>query len=100
MTTQKENITVDKIENGYKENTAAIWVKFDGSNKEYMYIRKRNEDENGNYFAIISGCRVTFSKDFELNSVKVTREYDVAGKKRFSTSKLVLYKYSIPDIIC
>lgn len=89
MTTQKVNLTVDRIENGYKENTAAIWVRFDGSNKEYMYLRKRNEDENGNYFAIISGCRITFSKDFELNSVKITREYDVAGKKKFSTAKQV-----------
>ena len=83
--TQKVNITAEKIEKGFKAQTVYMIIKFDGSEKEYSYIRKYEEDKDGNLFAIISGCRVTFTKEFTL--LYITREYDVAGRKKRSTAK-------------
>ena len=83
--TQKVNITATKIEKGFKEETVYMNIKFDGSDKIYTYIRKLNEDDNNNYFAVVSGCRITFTKEFKL--IGITREYDVAGRKKRSTTK-------------
>lgn len=85
--TQKVNIQVSHIEKGFKGQTAYMLVTFDGNSKEYSYIRKYNVDENNNYFSIVSGCRVTFTPEFEL--INITREYDVAGVKKRSTAKQV-----------
>lgn len=85
--TQKVNITVEKIEKGFKAQTVFMIIKFDGSDKEYSYVRKYEEDKEGNLFAIISGCRVTFTKEFTL--LNITREYDVAGYKRRSTAGII-----------
>ena len=85
--TQRVNITAEKIEKGFKAQTVYMIVKFDGSEKEYSYVRKYEEDKDGNLFAIISGCRVTFTKEFTLLSI--TREYDVAGYKRRSTAGII-----------
>lgn len=85
--TQRVNITAEKIEKGYKAQTVFMVIKFDGSEKEYSYIRKYEEDKDGNLFSIISGCRVTFTKEFTL--LGITREYDVAGYKRRSTAGII-----------
>lgn len=85
--TQKVNITAEKIEKGFKAQTVFMIIKFDGSEKEYSYVRKYEEDKEGNLFAIISGCRVTFTKEFTL--LNITREYDVAGYKRRSTAGII-----------
>lgn len=85
--TQKVNITAEKIEKGFKAQTVFMIIKFDGSDKEYSYVRKYEEDKDGNLFAIISGCRVTFTKEFTL--LGITREYDVAGYKRRSTAGII-----------
>ena len=85
--TQKVNITAEKIEKGFKAQTVFMIIKFDGSEKEYSYVRKYEEDKEGNLFSIISGCRVTFTKEFTL--LNITREYDVAGYKRRSTAGII-----------
>lgn len=85
--TQEVNIQVSHIEKGFKGQTAYMLVTFDGNSKEYSYIRKYNVDKNNNYFSIVSGCRVTFTPEFKL--IGITREYDVAGVKKRSTTKQV-----------
>lgn len=85
--TQKVNITAEKIEKGFKAQTVFMIIRFEGSEKEYSYVRKYEEDKEGNLFAIISGCRVTFTKEFTL--LNITREYDVAGYKRRSTAGII-----------
>lgn len=85
--TQKVNITVSHVEKGFKDQTAYMLVTFDGNSKEYSYIRKYNIDENKNYFSIVSGCRITFTPEFEV--INISREYDVAGVKKSSTAKQV-----------
>lgn len=85
--TQKVNIEVSHIEKGFKDQTVYMLITFDGNSKEYSYIRKYNIDENRNYFSIVSGCRITFTPEFNL--IGITREYDVAGVKKRSTAKQV-----------
>lgn len=85
---QAVNIKVSKIEKGYKKNTVSLWIKYDGSEKEYQYIRKSNVDEDGNYFSVISGCKITFTNDYS-KVVSITREYNVSGVKRRSTANMV-----------
>ena len=46
--TQKVNITAEKIEKGFKAQTVFMIIKFDGSEKEYSYVRKYEEDKEGN----------------------------------------------------
>lgn len=60
------------------------------------YIRKYQPDGKGSYFAIISGCRVTFTSDFELLSV--TREYDVAGVKKLSTQRQIKVESTVDEL--
>ncbi len=84
---QMVNINVTKIEKGFKAQTVYMLITFDGNPKEYSYIRKYNIDNDNMYYAIVSGCRITFNHNFEL--IGISREYDVAGVKKRSTAKQV-----------
>lgn len=86
--TQPVNIEVTSIEKGFKKGTVSMMVKFDGTDyKTYHYIRKYNQDNDGNNYAVVSGCKITFDKDYNL--INITREYDVAGVRKTSTAKQV-----------
>lgn len=98
--TQPVNIEVTSIERGFKKGTVSMMVKFDGTDyKTYHYIRKYNDDNNGNRYAIVSGCRITFNENYELQ--EITREYDVAGVRKTTTAKQVgsTYKKIKDEII-
>ena len=84
--TQKVNVIVESIKNGDKAGWTNLNIRFDGEGKIYSYFRKCNRDENGNRFAILSGCRITFDENNQV--LGVTREYDTKGVRRQSTKSL------------
>lgn len=81
---QPVNIKVLSITKGTRQGFADLKIQFDNfPDKSYVYRRKAGSDSNGNMFAIVSGCRITFDRNYNL--VSVTREYDTKGKHRYST---------------
>ena len=84
--TQEVNVNVLNIENGEKTGIVHIDARFTGNEKIYSYYRKYFPDNNGNYFVIISGCKITFSHEFKL--LNIAREYDVKGVKKTSTENI------------
>jgi hypothetical protein len=84
---QPVNIKVLSIGKGIKPGFADLLIQFDNyPEKSYPYRRKASWDGCGNGFVIISGCRVTFDRNYNL--LRVTREYDTKGKYRKSTEGL------------
>lgn len=78
----KVNFTVKKIEPARKNGCVVVIVEFDGSNKEFTYVRKAY-----NNTTLIDGCRIYF--DDYYNFIKVEREYETKGVKKMSTAKQV-----------
>ena len=93
--TQPVNFRVLSICKGEKENFVVIKIVFDNSVKEYTYCRKYGRD-GFNLFAIISGCKITFDKDF--NFISVEREYDVKGIRRRTTSSPRRKRFKLPEM--
>ena len=84
--TQEVNVNVLNVEKGEKTGIVHVDARFTGNEKIYSYYRKYFPDNNGNYFVIISGCKITFSHQFKL--LDITREYDVKGVKKTSTENI------------
>lgn len=89
---QPVDLEVLSIKNGDKKGIARIEAKFINSEKVYTYYRKMSSDGFNNY-AIISGCRVSFSKFpstetglYEFRNI--TREYNTKGGYRNSTESI------------
>lgn len=86
-TNQPVNFTVLSLGKSTRPDFADIIIQFNNvPSMSYNYRRKVGSDSNGNYFVIISGCRITFTTNYELLSI--TREYDTKGKYRKSTEGL------------
>lgn len=84
---QPVNIKVLSIKKGTRPGFADLEIQFNNYPEiSYPYRRKAGSDSNGNMFVIISGCRITFDRDYNLLSI--TREYDTKGKYRKSTEGL------------
>lgn len=79
------NFEVLKIEKANKPEYAVLFVKFNGSEKEYTFVRKFDNYKDEGYFAVIDGCRVVWNNEWEV--IDVTRIYSTAGKKKLSTEK-------------
>lgn len=76
---------VVSIKKGDKPGIININVRFlqdEDESKVYGYYRKAGKSGK-NKFVIIDGCRIEFTPTLEL--LKVTREYETRGKKKFST---------------
>lgn len=84
--TQEVNVNVLNVEKGEKIGIVHVDARFTGNEKIYSYYRKYFPDNDGNYFVIISGCKITFSHEFKL--LNITREYDVKGVKKTSTENI------------
>ena len=76
------NFEVIKIEKAIKQNCVVVTLKFEGSDKEYTYIRKAY-----NNTTVIDGCRIYFDANYQVE--KVEREYETKGVKKMSTAKQV-----------
>lgn len=76
------NFEVKKIEKAIKVGCVVVTLQFEGSEKQFTYVRKAY-----NNTTVIDGCRIYFDNDY--NVVKVEREYETKGVKKMSTAKQV-----------
>lgn len=76
------NFEVIKIEKAMKHGCVVVTLKFEGSSKEFTYVRKAY-----NNTTVIDGCRIYFDADYQVE--KVEREYETKGVKKMSTAKQV-----------
>lgn len=76
------NFKVKNIEPARKNGCVVVILQFDGSSKEFTYVRKAYGNTT-----IIDGCRIYF--DDEYNFIKAEREYETKGVKKMSTAAQV-----------
>lgn len=69
---------VKSIEPAKKKGFVVAIVQFEGSSKEFSYVRKAY-----NNTTVIDGCRIYYTDDYQV--IKVEREYETAGMKKLST---------------
>lgn len=77
---------VKNIEKAVKPDCVVVSVKFFGNDKLYTYVRKFKNVDDVKYSTVIDGCEILFNKD-DFKPVYVTRIYNTAGYKKFSTAK-------------
>lgn len=83
MTNSKVNFKVLKIEKAMKPGLVVATVKFDGSEKEFTYVRKFYV-KNGVGIAVIDGCHVHFNlATYELLNIEY--KYETKGYKKTSS---------------
>lgn len=82
MANTNVNFKVNKIEKAIKAGCVVVTVQYDDYGKEYTFIRKAYKNTT-----VIDGCRIYFNESYEVQSIE--REYETAGKKKFSTAKQV-----------
>lgn len=68
-----------KIEKANKPGHAVATITFEGSDKEYNYVRKAHETKEG-YMIIIDGVKINCDKNYNL--LKTTEIYDTKGYKK------------------
>lgn len=78
----KVNFEVLEIKKANKNGCVVVTLKFEGSDKEFTYVRKVY-----NNTTVIDGCRIYFKSNYEVE--KVEREYETKGIKKTSTAKQV-----------
>lgn len=76
------NFEVLNIEAAKKFGCVVVTLKFEGSEKQFTYVRKAYDNTT-----IIDGCRIYYTNDFKV--IKVEREYETKGIKKTSTAKQV-----------
>ena len=76
------NFEVIKIEKAMKHDCVVVTLKFNGSSKEFTYVRRAY-----NNTTVIDGCRIYFDANYQVE--KVEREYETKGVKKMSTAKQV-----------
>lgn len=78
----KVNFKVNHIEAAKKNGCVVVRLTFDGSSKEFTYVRKAYGNTT-----IIDGCRIYFDSNY--NFIKAEREYETKGVKKMSTAAQV-----------
>lgn len=73
------NFTVKYIEAARKNGCVVVILQFNGSPKEFSYVRKAY-----NNTTLIDGCRIYFDDNY--NFIKAEREYETKGIKKMSTA--------------
>lgn len=76
------NFEVLNIEAGEEFGCVVVTLKFEGSEKQFTYVRKAYKNTT-----VIDGCRIYYTNDFKV--IKVEREYKTKGVKKTSTAKQV-----------
>lgn len=76
------NFEVKKIEKAIKTGCVVVTLQFEGSSKEFTYVRKAYGNTT-----VIDGCRIYFDANYQVE--KVEREYETKGVKKMSTAKQV-----------
>lgn len=89
MEMQAINFEVKRIEDAETNGMMKTTVTYEGSDKEYTYIRKYWYDKKDEYYhTIIEGVNISFIKDIFGDYVFVSykRDYNTKGRKRSSTT--------------
>lgn len=73
------NFEVKHIEPAHKSGHVVAVLQFEGSSKEFTYVRKRYGNST-----IIDGCEIQFDDNY--NVLNVVRKYETKGKKKLDTS--------------
>lgn len=73
------NFVVKHIEPAHKPNHVVAVLQFEGSSKEFTYVRKRYGNST-----IIDGCEIQFDNGY--NVLNVVRKYETKGNKKLSTA--------------
>lgn len=60
------NFEVIKIEKAMKHGCVVVTLKFEGSSKEFTYVRKAY-----NNTTVIDGCRIYFDANYQVEKVSV-----------------------------
>ena len=76
------NFQVIKIEKAIKNGCVVVTLKFNGSDKQFTYVRKAYENST-----VIDGCRIYFDSNYQVTNIE--REYETKGVKKMSTAKQV-----------
>lgn len=76
------NFEVKHIEAAKKHGCVVVIVSFNGSSKEFTYVRKAY-----NNTTVIDGCRIYFDDNYKVTNIE--REYETKGVKKMSTAKQV-----------
>lgn len=86
------NFEVVRFEKADKDGMMKTTVKYNGSEKEYTYIRKYwlGKKDGGYLHTVIDGVNITFDMNFLDNTYYViayNREYETKGRKRKTTER-------------
>lgn len=76
------NFVVKHIEAAKKHGCVVVIVEFNGSSKQFTYVRKAY-----NNTTVIDGCRIYFDDNY--NFIRAEREYETKGIKKMSTAAQV-----------
>ena len=76
------NFHVIKIEKAIKHGCVVVTLKFNGSDKQFTYVRKAYDNST-----VIDGCRIYFDSNYQVTNIE--REYETKGVKKMSTAKQV-----------
>lgn len=82
MTNKDVNFKVVKIEKAIKPECVVVTLKFEGSEKQFTYVRKAYGTTT-----VIDGCKISFDSNYNVTDVE--RIYETKGKKKISTAKQV-----------
>ena len=80
--TKDINFKVIKIEKAIKPGCVVVILQFEGSTKQFTYVRKAYGNST-----IIDGCRITFDNNYNVTDVE--RIYETKGMKKTTTEKSV-----------
>lgn len=103
MYNDKINFKVNKIEKTMKPSNIIATVQFEGSEKEYNYIRKYYVKDAFTGIFVIDGCHISFDL-ISLNVLKIEKKYETKGYKKMnggssSKTKTKLDKIGTLEII-
>ena len=80
-----EKFTVNKIEAAKKPGYVVITATYNGTGKEYAFVRKAYKEGMLDRSAVIEGYRIKFDTSYVFQGIE--QEYETAGKKVTNTSK-------------
>ena len=83
MYNDKINFKVNKIEKAMKTSNIIATVQFEGSEKEYNYIRKYYVKDAFTGIFVIDGCHISFDL-ISLNVLKIEKKYETKGYKKMN----------------
>ena len=82
----ESNFEVVKIEDAQKKGYVVIYVKFEGNDKVYNFIRKSVKSGKNNRRSVIDGFLIHYKEvnvyPSEYEVIEIEKEYDTLGKKK------------------